>query len=110
VACRQGLVYQLATGSSRAGISLRAAAIGIMMAGQCGPPQSNPKKDCVTALSRVSRASAQGFDGLLDLTSCGSDSIGDLSRQVHMPVVVGVARVREAVQLVAKIKLVEGRL
>lgn len=27
-----------------------------------------------------------------------------------MPVVVGVARVREAVQLVAKVKLVEGRL
>ena len=27
-----------------------------------------------------------------------------------MPIVVGVARVREAVQFVAKIKLVEGRL
>ena len=51
----------------------------------------------------------RGFDRLLDLTSSGSDSIRDILRQIHMPIVVSVARVREAVQFVAKIKLVQGR-
>ena len=56
------------------------------------------------------QVSAEGFDRLLDLTSRCSDAIGDLLRQKNMPIVVGVARVREAVQLLAKIQLVEGRM
>ncbi|HXC76561.1 MAG TPA: hypothetical protein VNU19_05870 [Candidatus Acidoferrum sp.] len=56
------------------------------------------------------RVLAERFYRLLDLTLCGSDSLGDLLGQEHMPIVVGVARVREAVQLVAEIKLVERRL
>jgi len=70
---------------------------------------SKPGPRCA-AYSQPVRVSAEGFDRLLDLTSRGSDSIGDLPRQIHMPIVVGVAGVREAVQFVAKIKLVEGRL
>lgn len=54
--------------------------------------------------------SAEGFDRLLDLASRSSDSVGNLPGQKHMAVVVGVPWVREAVQLVAKLKLVEGRL
>jgi hypothetical protein len=56
------------------------------------------------------RRLAQGVDRGLDLAARGGNSVGNLAWQVCVPIMVGVARIDKAVQLLAQLELFKGRL